>query len=118
MSRTQDLRSSEGRRPSFGQLSYAELGERRETMNRESAAEMRGYADRASELRHGADSKSFSRRGSGMPQDSDKAEMDRERRELRQLRADLERRVADFDKRQVCTMSTVVQLFRNLPECL
>ena len=46
MSRTQDLRSSEGRRPSFGQLSYAEMGERRETMSREQAAELRGYTDR------------------------------------------------------------------------
>lgn len=47
MSRTQDLRSGEGRRPSFGQLSYAEMGERRETMSRETAAELRGYGERS-----------------------------------------------------------------------
>ena len=46
MPRAQDLRNGEGRRPSFGQMSYAELGERRETMNREAAAELRGYTDR------------------------------------------------------------------------
>ena len=56
---------------------------------------------RASELRHGTDSKSFSRRSSGMPQDYDKGELDRERKELKNLRAELERRVADLDKRQV-----------------
>lgn len=46
MSRTADLRSGEGRRPSFGQVTYAELGERRETLSREAAAELRGYSDR------------------------------------------------------------------------
>ncbi|DBA89976.1 TPA: hypothetical protein ACH3X2_004351 [Trebouxia sp. C0005] len=100
MSRTQDLRSSEGRRPSFGQLSYAEMGERRETMSREQAAELRGYTDRASELRASPDSKAFTRRGSGMASEPDKADLDRERRQLRQERADLERRLADFDRRQ------------------
>ena len=35
-----------------------------------------------------------------MGSDSDKAELDRERRELRQMRAELERRVVEFDKRQ------------------
>ena len=51
MSRTADLRSGEGRRPSFGQLSYAEMGETRktmsrETMSRETAAELRSLNDR------------------------------------------------------------------------
>ena len=46
MSRTADLRSGEGRRPSFGQVTYAELGERRETLSREATAELRGYSDR------------------------------------------------------------------------
>ena len=50
MSRTMDLRSGEGRRPSFGQLSYAEMGERRETMSREAAAELRGYSDRCASV--------------------------------------------------------------------
>ena len=46
MGRTADLRAGEGRRTSFGQLSYADMGERRETLSREAAAEMRGYTDR------------------------------------------------------------------------
>ncbi|KAL3134847.1 hypothetical protein ABBQ32_007815 [Trebouxia sp. C0010 RCD-2024] len=99
-SRTADLRSGEGRRPSFGQVTYAELGERRETMSREAAAELRGFQDRASELRSSPDSKSFTRRGSSSTSDPDKAELERERRELRQMRAELERRVAELDKRQ------------------
>ncbi len=43
-----------------------------------------------------------------MASEPDKAELDRERRELRQLRAELDRRVADFDKRQVCTHVTLL----------
>ncbi len=43
-----------------------------------------------------------------MASEPDKAELDRERRELRQLRAELERRVADFDRRQVCTRVTLL----------
>lgn len=68
---------------------------------------------RVSELRGSPDSKSFSRRGSGVPLDPDKAELDRERRELRQMRAELERRVAEFDKRQVHLML----LFQLLSNC-
>ena len=43
-----------------------------------------------------------------MASESDKAELDRERRQLRQERADLERRLADFDRRQVCTRVTLL----------
>ena len=49
MSRTQDLRNSEGRRPSMG-MTYAELGERRDSINKEAiaAAELYGGNDRYS----------------------------------------------------------------------
>lgn len=66
------------------------------------------FACRAPELRGSPDSKAFTRRGSSMASEPDKAELDRERRELRQMRAELERRVADFDKRQVCTHVTLL----------
>lgn len=47
MSRTQDLRNSEGRRPSMG-MTYAEMGERRDSINKEAlaAAELYGAFDR------------------------------------------------------------------------
>ena len=69
------------------------------------------FACRASELRSSPDSKAFTRRGSGMGSESDKAELDRERRQLRQERADLERRLADFDRRQVRTQVTLLLLY-------
>jgi len=65
-------------------------------------------ACRASELRGSPDSKAFTRRGSGMASEADKAELDRERRALRQERADFERRLADLDRRQVCTHVTLL----------
>ena len=46
MSRTQNLRGEEGRRPSMG-MTYAELGERRDSIKQEAAAaELRGGSDR------------------------------------------------------------------------
>ena len=53
MSRTQDLRNSEGRRPSMG-MTYAELGERRDSINKEAlaAAELYGGNDRSAFSAH------------------------------------------------------------------